>query len=150
MDEKLLKLLIDRAAQQREEAARKVVQARQDHDAAARTLGTLNDYRAQSLDRGPVRSQTATDTQQLAIAGQFDARLVAAIEQQTGQTEARARVVESKQAEATQAYQRLKALEAIAQRRQQREQRMAARREQRLLDEFATDQAARRRKEDTR
>jgi len=150
MDEKLLKLLIDRAAEQREEAARKVAQARQEHETAARTLGTLTDYREQSLDRGPVRSQTSTDTRQLSIAGQFDARLVAAIEQQSGQTQAKAQVVEARQSEATQAYQRLKALEAIALRREQRAQKAQARREQRMNDEFATDQAARRSKEDSR
>jgi len=149
MDAKLLRLLIDRATEQREEAALRVAQARKDHEAAARTLGTLTDYREQSLERGPVRSQVATDTRQLSIAGQFDARLVAAIEQQTGQTQARAQQVEVRQTEAAQAYQRLKALETIAQRREQRAQKVMARREQRMIDAFATDQAARRRKEDS-
>jgi len=59
-------------------------------------------------------------------------------------------VVEARQSEATQAYQRLKALEAIALRREQRAQKVQARREQRMNDEFATDQAARRSKEDSR
>lgn len=150
MNEKLLRLLIERATRQREDAARELVQARQEHENAHRVLGTLNDYRSQSLERGPVRSQVITDTQRLAIAGQFDRRLVAAIEQQTAQTRVRAMTVDDRQKNATQAYQRLKALEAISQRRQQRESAATARREQRLLDEFATDQAARRQEEPAR
>lgn len=150
MNEKLLRLLIERATRQREDAARELVQARQEHENAHRVLGTLNDYRSQSLERGPVRSQVITDTQRLAIAGQFDRRLVAAIEQQTAQTRVRAMTVDDRQKNATQAYQRLKALEAISHRRQQRESAATARREQRLLDEFATDQAARRQEEPAR
>jgi flagellar FliJ protein len=150
MNEKLLGLLIERALRQRDDTARQLAQARQEHEAAHRVLGTLNDYRTQSLERGPVRSQLATDTQRLAIAGQFDARLVAAIEQQTAQTEVRARSVDDRQQDAASAYQRLKALEAIAQRRQHRALAATAKREQRLLDEFATDQAARRHEEKSR
>lgn len=150
MNKKLLNLLIDRALRQRDDTTRELVQAREDHATAHRVLGTLHDYRTQSLERSPVRSQRSTDPQQLAIAGQFDARLRAAIEQQTAQTDARARTVNDRQRDAAEAYRRLKALETIAQRRQQRELVVTTRREQRLLDEFATDKVARREEESTR
>jgi flagellar FliJ protein len=150
MDPKLLALLIERARTVRDDAVKVSTQARRDVETAAHTLRTLTDYREQSLDRGPIRSGQPVGTEQLRIAGQFDARLVSAISQQTGQHERSGQLADQRQAELSEAQRRLKAFEALAERRARRESVQQGRRDQRTMDAFASDRTARRKaQEDT-
>lgn len=149
MDKKLLRLLIDRAQSLRDDAVKIAVQADRERAAAAQTLRTLTEYRDESITRGPLRAGQECNTDQLRIAGQFDARLITAIRQQSGQHAAKEQVAQSRQAQVMQAQQRLKAFETIAQRQAQRDQIKQTRREQRLLDEYASDLSTRQRTRDT-
>lgn len=144
MDPKLLALLIERARSARDDAVKVATQARRDVETAAKTLNTLTEYREQSLERGPVRSGQAIGTEQLRIAGQFDARLISAISQQTGQHERSGQLADQRQAELRETQRRLKAFEALAERRALRESLKQGRRDQRTMDAFASDQMARR------
>jgi flagellar protein FliJ len=145
MDEHLLRLLIDQARERRDEAVTHAVGARRERDVAAGTLRTLTDYREESLGRAPVRAGAAVGVAQLASAVQFDARLIQAIQQQYRQHAERSADAQARDAALVEQQRRLKALETLESRRAQQTQRTAARREQRALDEFATNLAARRR-----
>lgn len=145
MDPKLLRILIDRARDVRDDAVKVSAAARRESEAAAATLRTLTDYRDESLSRGPVRSGEAVNTEQLRIAGQFDARLILAIRQQSGQHAHKQQTAEQRLADVREAQRRLKAFETIAERKAKRDLHKQGKREQRLLDEFATDLIARRR-----
>jgi 23S rRNA pseudouridine2605 synthase len=91
----------------------------------------LSEYRDESLQRGPVRAGHVCNTDQLSIAGQFDARLVTAIRQQSGQHALKEQAAQQRQGDVAQAQRRLKAFETVAQRQAQRAQLKEARREQR-------------------
>ncbi|MCX7229648.1 MAG: flagellar export protein FliJ [Burkholderiales bacterium] len=145
MDERLLRLLIEQARDRRDDAATRAVGARRERDAAATTLRTLTDYREESLGRAPLRAGSAVGVAQLASAVQFDARLIQAIQQQYHQHAERSADALARDATLTEQQRRLKALETLETRRSQQTLRTAARREQRALDEFATNLAARRR-----
>ncbi|MFM1990328.1 MAG: Flagellar FliJ protein [Pseudomonadota bacterium] len=145
MDERLLKLLIERATERRDEAATKAATARRERDAAAATLRTLTDYREESLGRAPVRNGASVGVAQLASAGQFDAKLVQAIHQQYRQHADRASDAQLRDTALVDRQRRLTALQALETRRARQAAAVAARREQRALDEFATNLAARRR-----
>lgn len=149
MDAKLLRLLIERAQSVRDDAVKVAAKADRERAAAAQTLQTLTDYRDESIARGPLRPGQQCNTDQLRIAGQFDARLVVAIQQQSGQHALKAQHAQTRQAQVMQAQQRLKAFETIAQRRADRELVRQNRREQRLLDEYASDLNTRKHSRDT-
>lgn len=140
----LIRLLIDQALARRDEAASRAVAARRDRDAAAATLATLTGYREESLQRGPVRAGQAFGVEQLRTAVRFDTRLLTAIREQHGQHVVRQADVAARDADLIESQRRLKALETLAQRREQARQRIEARREQRSLDEYATNLSARR------
>jgi flagellar FliJ protein len=148
METRLLSLLIERALSVRDDAVKLSVRAAQERDAAASTLRTLTEYRDESLQRGPVRAGHVCNTDQLSIAGQFDARLVTAIRQQSGQHALKEQAAQQRQGDVAQAQRRLKAFETVAQRQAQRAQLKEARREQRAMDDFASDLGARRRNQD--
>jgi flagellar FliJ protein len=145
MDARLLRLLIERATERRDEALQRASGARRDRDAAAATLRTLTDYREESLGRGPVRSGAAVGVAQLAATVSFDARLVQAIHQQYRQHAERAADATMRETTLAERQRRLTALQTLATRRAAQASRLAARREQQALDEFATNLAARRR-----
>jgi flagellar FliJ protein len=145
MEPALLKLLIEMALERRDDAATRAAGARRERDAAAATLRTLTDYREESLSRAPVRGGGAVGVAQLATATHFDAKLVAAIHQQYGQHAQRAADAEARDASLRDRQHRLKALQTLEERRAQQSARTAARREQRALDEFATQLSARKR-----
>ncbi|MEI7447670.1 MAG: flagellar export protein FliJ [Burkholderiales bacterium] len=145
MDERLLRLLIERATERRDEAANRAATARRDRDAAAATLRTLTDYREESLGRAPVRSGAAVGVAQLSTASRFDAKLVQAIHQQYRQHADRAADATQRDAALIERQRRLTALQTLETRRAKQAAVTAARREQRALDEFATNLAARRR-----
>jgi flagellar export protein FliJ len=145
MEPALLKLLIEMALERRDDAATRAAGARRERDAAAATLRTLTDYREESLSRAPVRGGGAVGVAQLATATHFDAKLVAAIHQQYGQHAQRAADAEARDASLRDRQRRLKALQTLEERRAQQSARTAARREQRALDEFATQLSARKR-----
>jgi flagellar FliJ protein len=144
MNTSLMRLLIDQALARRDDAATRATAARRDRDAAATTLATLTGYREESLQRGPVRAGQALGVEQLRTAVQFDARLIAAIRQQHGQHAARQADAAARDTDLVESQRRLKALETLAQRRAQARHRVEARREQRMLDEYATNLSARR------
>jgi flagellar FliJ protein len=144
MNASLMRLLIDQALARRDDASTRAAGARRERDAAAATLATLTGYREDSLQRGPVRAGEALGIEQLRSATQFDARLIAAIRQQHGQHVARQADAAARDAELVESQRRLKALETLAQRREQARHRVEARREQRILDEYATNLSARR------
>jgi len=144
MDARILQLLIDRAQEQRDDAARLSSQARRERDAAQVTLRTLTEYRDESLNRGPTRSGQLVNVEQIRIAGYFDNRLIAAITQQSGTHADHEERVGERDTELREMQRRLKALETLSQRRASAAEKKGARREQRLLDEFANDIAARR------
>jgi flagellar FliJ protein len=145
MDPGLLKLLIEQARERRDDAAGSAASARRERDAAAATLRTLTDYREESLARAPVRAGGAVGIAQLSTATHFDARLVAAIHQQYGQHAQRAADAQARDASLRDRQRRLKALQTLEERRAQQAARVAARREQRALDEYATQLSARKR-----
>jgi flagellar export protein FliJ len=145
MDPKVLRLLIDRATGQRDDAAVQAAEARRAHDGAAATLRTLTDYRDESLTRGPVRPGVVVGVAQLTSATRFDARLVAAIHQQYREAAERRETARLRDQELLERQRRLKALQTLEQRTEQQAQKLAARREQLAIDEFATGRAARRR-----
>ena len=145
MDEKLLQLLIEQAGERRDQAAGAAAEARRQREAAAATLRTLADYREESLGRAPARAGTPVGMEQLRAAGQFDARLVAVIRQQHevhAQRQAEASVRDASLADRQR---RLTALNTLEERRALASSRREAKREQRALDEYATQLAARRR-----
>ncbi|MEI6546828.1 MAG: flagellar export protein FliJ [Burkholderiales bacterium] len=144
MDARILQLLIDRAQEHRDDAARLSSQARRERDAAQVTLRTLTEYRDESLNRGPTRSGQLVNVEQIRIAGYFDNRLIAAITQQSGTHADHEERVGERDTELREMQRRLKALETLSQRRASAAEKKGARREQRLLDEFANDIAARR------
>jgi flagellar FliJ protein len=145
MNPKVLQLLIDRAQSQRDDAAGLAAGTRRARDTAAVTLKTLTDYREESLGRAPLRTGLAVGLDQLRTAQQFDGRLIDAIRQQF-QTHARSQAdADAGDAALRDTQRRLKALETLAQRRALAAERIAARREQLALDEYATNLAARRR-----
>lgn len=148
MDESVLRVLIERARERRDEAAGRAADARRERDAAATTLRTLTDYRDESLARGPVRVGVAVGVAQLGAAVQFDARLVTAIRHQHLQHGERRVVADARDAALLERQRRLKALETLEARRAQQVARDTARREQRALDEYATLLSARRRRPD--
>ena len=140
----LMQRLIAQARARRDSAATRAADARRERDAAATTLATLTGYREESLQRGPVRADRAFGIEQLRTGVQFDARLVAAIRQQHAQHADRQADAATRTTELVASQRRLEALETLAQRREQARRRRQSRREQRLLDEFATNLAARR------
>lgn len=144
MDARILQLLIDRAQEHRDDAARLSSQARRERDAAHATLRTLTEYRDESLNRGPTRGGQLVNVEQIRIAGYFDNRLIAAITQQSGTHADHEERVGERDTDLREMQRRLKALETLAQRRASVAEKKGARREQRLLDEFANDIAARR------
>ncbi len=144
MDPSLLKLLIEQAREHRDDAATRAADARRDRDTAATTLRTLTDYREESLTRAPLRAGTAVGIAQLATATHFDAKLVAAIRQQYGQHAQRDADAKARDAVLRERQRRLKALQTLEERRAQQASRTAARRDQRALDEYATQLSARR------
>lgn len=144
MDARILQLLIDRAQEHRDDAARLSSQARRERDAAHATLRTLTEYRDESLNRGPTRGGQLVNVEQIRIAGYFDNRLIAAITQQSGAHADHEERVGERDTELREMQRRLKALETLSQRRASAAEKKGARREQRLLDEFANDIAARR------
>lgn len=145
MDPRVLKVLIEQALERRDDAATVAARARRDRDAAAATLRTLTDYREESLTRGPVREGAPVGVAQLRAAVQFDARLVAAIHQQYRQHVQRRDESVARDADLLERQRRLKALQTLEERRERQATKVAARREQRVLDEYATNLAARRR-----
>jgi flagellar FliJ protein len=145
MDARVLRLLIEQAATRRDDAAVLTAAARRDRDAAAATLNTLTGYREESLERGPVRVGQPVGVDQLRAAQHFDARLVDAIRQQHGQHSAKQADTTARERLLIGAQQRLKALETLELRRAAAHGRLEARREQRVLDDYATQLAARRR-----
>ena len=144
MDARILQLLIDRAQEHRDDAARLSSQARRERDAAHATLRTLTEYRDESLNRGPTRGGQLVNVEQIRIAGYFDNRLIAAITQQAGTHADHEERVGERDTDLREMQRRLKALETLSQRRASAAVKKGARREQRLLDEFANDIAARR------
>jgi flagellar FliJ protein len=145
MDERLLRLLIERATDHRDDAATRAAEARRHRDDAERTLRTLTDYREESLSRAPVRAGGAVGTEQLQGAARFDARLVAAIHQQYREHADRQKAADTRDAALAERQRRLTALQTLEERRARETAQRDARREQRALDEFATNLAARRR-----
>jgi flagellar FliJ protein len=145
MDTRVLQLLIDRARAQRDDAAGAAAGARRVRDAAASTLATLTDYREESLARAPVRAGRAVGVDQLRTAQLFDGRLIEAIRQQFQQHSRSQADADAGDATLHETQRRLKALETLAQRRALAADRVATRREQLALDEYATNLAARRR-----
>ncbi len=145
MDPSLLRLLIERALERRDDAASRAADARRERDAAAATLRTLTEYREESLGRAPVRAGGAVGVAQLTAATHFDARLVAAIHQQYGQHAQRSADADARDETLRERQRRLKALQTLEARRTQQAGRVAARREQRALDEYATQLSARKR-----
>lgn len=144
MDARILQLLINRAQEHRDDAARLSSQARRERDAAQATLRTLTEYRDESLNRGPTRGGQLVNVEQIRIAGYFDNRLIAAITQQSGTHAEHEERVGERDTDLREMQRRLKALETLSQRRASAAEKKGARREQRLLDEFANDIAARR------
>lgn len=144
MDARILRLLIDRAQEHRDDAATLSSQARRERDAAHATLRTLTEYRDESLNRGPTRGGQLVNVEQIRIAGYFDNRLIAAITQQSGKHAHHEERVGERDTDLREMQRRLKALETLSQRRASAAEKKGARREQRLLDEFANDIAARR------
>lgn len=144
MDPALLRLLIERAAGLRDDAARTAAAAHRERDGADRTLRTLKDYREESLGRGPTRGGQPMGVEQLRAAGRFDARLVEAITQQHLQWVERAREAGARDAELVERQRRLKALETLAQRREKAARARESKREQRGTDENALHIARRR------
>jgi flagellar FliJ protein len=144
MEARILQLLIDRAQEHRDDAARLSSQARRERDAAHATLRTLTEYRDESLNRGPTRGGQRVNVEQIRIAGYFDNRLIAAITQQSGTHADHEERVGERDTDLREMQRRLKALETLSQRRASAAEKKGARREQRLLDEFANDIAARR------
>jgi flagellar export protein FliJ len=145
MDPRVLRLLIDRATGQRDDAAVHAAEARRAHDGANATLRTLTDYRDESLTRGPVRAGVVVGMAQLASATRFDARLVAAIHQQYREAAERREAARLRDLELIERQRQLKALQTLELRTAQQAQKLEARREQHAIDEFATGRAARRR-----
>lgn len=143
MDDALLKLLIERAAGARDDAARRAAQARRERAGADHTLRTLKDYRDESLTRAPARSGEPVGVEQLRAAGRFDQRMIEAITQQHLQAIERGREADARDTELAERQRRLKALETLAQRRAHAARLRAARREQRGTDETATHFARR-------
>jgi flagellar FliJ protein len=144
MDARILQLLINRAQEHRDDAARLSSQARRERDASHATLRTLTEYRDESLNRSPTRGGQLVNVEQIRIAGYFDNRLIAAITQQSGTHADHEERVGERDTELREMQRRLKALETLSQRRASAAEKKGARREQRLLDEFANDIAARR------
>jgi flagellar FliJ protein len=144
MDARLLRLLIDQASERRDDAAQRAAQARRERDAAAATLRTLTDYREQSLARAPTRAGGPVGIAQMRSATHFDARLIVAIQQQYQTHALRDEASQAQDAALLEQQRRLKALQTLEERRARSAERLAARREQRALDEFATHLAARR------
>jgi flagellar FliJ protein len=144
MDPALLRLLIERAAGLRDEAARVAASSRRDADGADRTLRTLKDYREESLGRGPIRGGRPMGVEHLRAAVRFDSRLVEAITQQHLQWVDRTRDAATRVAELAERQRRLKALETLALRRETAARARDAKREQRGTDEHALQLARRR------
>jgi flagellar FliJ protein len=144
MDPALLKLLLQRAAERRDDAARRAATARRERDGADRTLRSLKDYRDESLGRGPARGGAAMGIEQLRAAGRFDGRLLEAITQQHLQWVERSREAGTRDAELLERQRRLKALQTLAERRERAALALAARREQRGTDEHALQLSRRR------
>jgi flagellar FliJ protein len=150
MDPRVLRLLIDAARERRDDAAQRAAGARRERDAAATTLRTLTDYREESLARAPARAGHPVGIAQLHTARHFDARLVAAIGQQHQTHAERSREADAQDAALVERQQRLKALQTLQERRARDAGMQAAKREQRALDEFATNLSARRKAGRTR
>ena len=144
MDPSLLQLLIEQARERRDDAAARTAGARRERDAAAATLRTLTDYREESLTRAPLRAGTPVGIAQLETATHFDAKLIAAIRQQHGLRAQREAELGLREAALRDRQRRLEALKALEARRAQEAIRLAARREQRALDEYASQLSARR------
>jgi flagellar FliJ protein len=145
VNDALLRLLIGQALQRRDDAAADAAGARRARDAAADTLGTLTGYRDASLARGPVRSGAPVGVAQLTTAAAFDARMIAAIRQQHRTHAERDLEAAARDAALLERQRRLKALETLERNRARSAVRIESRREQRALDEFATNLVARRR-----
>jgi len=145
MDARLLGLLIERALTARDDAQKTASRAARERDAAADTLRTLTEYQEASRRNGPQQAGQVCEVDQLRIAGRFDAKLVLAIEQQSGQHATKAQLALDRQGELAAAQRRLKAFETLAQRQAARAQQLHNRREQRAMDEHASELAVRQR-----
>lgn len=137
MDVANLRMLIELAATERDAAAARRAQAAQHLAAGRAQLDTLQNYR-RDYER---RAQT-TLTQGCDIAAQtnlraFVAKLDRALEQQRTEVARREKLAVAADADFMQATRKVKSLEALETRRLENERQVAARREQKTMDELA-------------
>lgn len=145
MNDALLRLLIERAEDLRNEAVSGTVGARKAEDVARKTLDSLYAFRTESLGRSPAGRKDAVGIAHLQVTRHFDHKLVQAIQAQHREHAQHSEVLQQQESVLRDRQLRLTALQALQKRRTQQTEAVALRREQRALDEFATAVAARRR-----
>lgn len=132
-----LAFLVERAARERDDAARRVAQARIDVDAAHGTRASLETYRGELRQRAPTVRGTPFATTLLGHFGAFDRRLDSAIVEQGRHAERFQRIAQHAQQELVDRQRRLHSLQALVQRRHAAAAAAEQRRDQKSTDETA-------------
>lgn len=132
-----LDLLVQQARDARDTRATEVRQCGQALQQAQGTLGHLQDFHSQLLQRSPVLGRACTATTALQDWQAFASGLQRALAQQAGEVDARDWQQAQAQRVLVEAQTRLLALQALQARRQGALERAAQRRQQHECDEFA-------------
>ena len=133
----VLRLLIETAGRERDDAARLSARAQLDTRTADATRRTLHDYRTDLAARAPVRRAEAFDPRLLGPFAAFARRLDTALDEQARTVARCERIEQVRQQELVERQKRLRSLEALVERRLARQAQAEARAEQKRTDEFA-------------
>ena len=133
----VLRLLIETAGRERDDAARLSARAQLDARAADATRRTLHEYRADLDARAPVRRADAFDPLLVRQFGAFARRLDGALGEQERAVARCERIAELRQHELVERQKRLRSLQALVERRLARQAQAETRADQKRTDEFA-------------
>lgn len=142
MEPTSLQALIELATATRDGALAYATKMRAHLALAQSQLAALRRYADEYQARASAQAQSGIDAATQSNWRAFDGKLEAAIAQQTREVEQRQGAVSAAQAELTQTQQRLKSLQALAQRQRQTTRLKSNRLEQKRLDELSARRAS--------
>lgn len=137
MDTHNLRMLIELATTSRDAAAVRRAQAQTQLAQAQAQLETLNGYARDYARRAQGTLSGGCDIAVQSNLRAFADKLKRAVEQQTGEVTRRTQVLAAAETELQQMQRKLKSLEALAERKRETQRLVAARREQKTMDEMA-------------